>query len=249
MRVPLGSSKIMARSCGQNSPVIPPKGVTRTLWVWGAATAAVEARVNEAKKTVKNFMDGSGKDLRDGYAGVWDPVMRTSFRAVMKLFLGAWCDRGEKRCGHFFDSLEAVASTLAHHARGESGRREYKSAYWECRYGYRARNASANARMNNQPPARTNARTNAGTDAGTDAGDRGRNRRRNQRRDQRARFWIRSRQGESRVAVYAPRPFNNEIGFMIEPLSMPGPGPDEAARLPPVPPRRAHDIRLNSPRA
>ena len=41
MRVPFGSSKTSARSCGQNSPSMPPSGVTLTLCAAaGSATAA-----------------------------------------------------------------------------------------------------------------------------------------------------------------------------------------------------------------
>src|SRR5690349_5862873 len=42
MRVPFGSSNTRARSCGQNSPSMPPRGVTLTVWA-NAGTASVAA--------------------------------------------------------------------------------------------------------------------------------------------------------------------------------------------------------------
>src|ERR1043166_212930 len=50
MRVPFGSSKTSARSCGQNSPSMPPSGVTFTVW---ARTGKVSAALKAARAAIR----------------------------------------------------------------------------------------------------------------------------------------------------------------------------------------------------
>src|SRR4051812_10640086 len=80
MRVPFGSSKMSARSCGQNSPSMPPSGVTFTFCAKAgrAARAATVAAIGMNRCVMQSSCSGSGASVEARYCHT-KAMSRTGF--------------------------------------------------------------------------------------------------------------------------------------------------------------------------
>src|SRR4051812_12778652 len=132
MRVPFGSSKMSARSCGQNSPSMPPSGVTFTFCAKAgrAARAATVAAIGMNRCVMQSSCSGSGASVEARYCHT-KAMSRTGF-AHLPLHTG-------RAPPWLFQRMVPLAREIVVHIVGEYGPlevlRRLSDPYWFQAFG------------------------------------------------------------------------------------------------------------------